>query len=76
MVGLLLGLIGLVRSRAGFSDLASHPSLGGRGLLKAARICSIAGIALGTAQAVLWSIYVIIYLVATVSDPASMGFTN
>ena len=74
VIGLLLAILGLVRSRAGFSDLASHPSLGGLGLLKAARYCSIIGIVLGSVQAALWLVYVIIYLVETVTDPASTGF--
>ncbi len=76
VIGLLLGIIGLVRSRAGLRELAVHPSLGGLGLLKAARFCSIIGIVLGLVQAVLWSVYVIVYLGTTVADPASAGVTS
>ena len=76
VVGLLLGILGLVRSRVGFRDLASHPSLTGRGLLKAARICSITGIVLGAVQATLWLVWVVLYVTATVTDPASTGFVS
>ena len=76
VVGFLLGIIGLARSRAGFRDLRSHPMLGGLGLLKAARICSITAIVLGGVQAVLWLVWVVLYVSATVSDPASTGFAG
>ena len=76
VIGLLLGILGLVRSRAGLREVESHPSLGGLGLLKAARFTSIIGIVMGLLQAVLWCVYIVAYLVSTVADPSSTGFVT
>ena len=58
IVGLILGIIGLAQSKKAFAGIAADPALGGAGLAKAGKICSIIGIVLGAISIFYWIIWV------------------
>lgn len=54
VLGLVLGILGLVRFRRAQYELAMHPVLRGESMNEAGRICCIVGIFMSLAFAALW----------------------
>ena len=65
-IGLPLGIIGLIKARAGSRELQQYPQLRGGGIVMAGRLCSIVGTVLNGLLAsallllVVWIVVVII----------------
>ena len=76
IIGLVLGIIGLAKARAGQRELELRPELGGYGIVQAGKICSIIGIALSAMVTLIWLAYLAVVLIAVVLGVASEGMRH
>ncbi len=72
IIGLVLGIIGLAKAKAGQRELQARPELGGQGMVQAGKICSIIGIVLSALIALLWLAYLVIFVIAAIG----LGFSK
>ncbi|MCH2149384.1 MAG: hypothetical protein MK095_08120 [Phycisphaerales bacterium] len=71
IIGLILGIIGLAKARAGQRDIEHRPELGGFGMVQAGKICSIIGIVLNVLITMVWLGYLAIILIAVAVGAAA-----
>lgn len=71
IVGMVLGIIGLAKAKAGQRELQARPELGGQGMVQAGKICSIIGIVLSGLIALLWLAYLVVFLIVVAIGLAS-----